>query len=205
MNISSSIPSTYSSQAYTPCIGSRKDDTTDKSFLKQGSAATASSEQLLSVEEKQQVQELQKRDQEVKVHEMAHIAAGGQYVRGGPHYSYQTGPDGKRYAVGGEVSIDTSEVSDDPDATIRKMQIVKKAALAPAQPSAQDRSIAATANQKEAQAHQEKLSQQPGSFKETSPEKDTNASEKKTILYTRDARRVSAEDGLSRGSFRVTA
>ncbi|MEQ9335590.1 MAG: putative metalloprotease CJM1_0395 family protein, partial [Miltoncostaeaceae bacterium] len=30
-----------------------------------------------------------------------HAAAGGQYA-GAPSFTYQTGPDGKRYAVGGE-------------------------------------------------------------------------------------------------------
>jgi hypothetical protein len=88
---------------------------------------------------------------------MAHIAAGGQYVRGGANFEYQTGPDGKRYAVGGEVSIDTSGVSGDPDATMRKMQVVRKAALAPAKTSAQDRSVAASASHKQNKAKQEKI------------------------------------------------
>ncbi len=108
----------------------------------------------LTEEEKQAVIELKTRDQEVRTHEMAHVSAGGQYVRGGASLEYQTGPDGKKYAVGGEVSIDTSEISDDPQATINKMQVIKRAALAPASPSAQDRSIAAMASQKEIKARQ---------------------------------------------------
>jgi hypothetical protein len=109
----------------------------------------------LSQEEQRTVEELKRRDQEVRAHEQAHSAAAGGYARGGASYQYQPGPDGKRYAVGGEVSIDTSAVSDDPQATIRKMQVVRKAALAPAQPSAQDRSVAATASQQMSQARQE--------------------------------------------------
>ncbi|MDR0704080.1 MAG: hypothetical protein LBF88_03750 [Planctomycetaceae bacterium] len=109
----------------------------------------------LTPEEQQQVQELKARDQEVRVHEAAHVAAGGPYVTGGPTYTYQTGPDGKSYAVGGEVGIDTSEVSGDPEATIRKMQTVVAAALAPAEPSGQDQKVAAAARQKEAQARAE--------------------------------------------------
>ena len=116
---------------------------------------TAENQNELTEEEKQQVQELQARDREVRAHERAHIAAGGQYVRGGANFEYQTGPDGKRYAVGGEVSIDTSEVRDNPEATIQKMQVVRKAALAPARPSAQDRTVAAQASQNEMQARQE--------------------------------------------------
>jgi len=105
----------------------------------------------LSAEEIRQVEELRARDREVHAHEQAHIAAGGRYVRSGASYHYQTGPDGKKYAIGGEVSIDTSEERD-PKATIRKMEVVRKAALAPARPSAQDRSVAAQASRKMAEA-----------------------------------------------------
>jgi hypothetical protein len=109
----------------------------------------------LTPEEQEQVRELKARDQEVRIHEAAHVAVGGSYVTGGPTYSYQTGPDGKQYAVGGEVGIDTGEVSGDPEATIRKMQTVAAAALAPAEPSGQDQKVAAAARQKEAQARAE--------------------------------------------------
>ncbi len=113
----------------------------------------------LTPQELKQIEELRRRDREVRQHEQAHIAAGGRYVRGGASFEYQEGPDGKRYAVGGEVSIDTSE-EPDPAATIRKMETVKKAALAPAQPSAQDRAVAAKAQAKEAQARAELQRQQ---------------------------------------------
>lgn len=106
----------------------------------------------LTPEQKQQVAELKQRDRDVKAHEAAHVAAGGGFVRGGAKFSYQSGPDGKRYAVGGEVSIDTSPVKDNPSATIAKMQTVRSAALAPANPSGQDRSVAAAASAQEAQA-----------------------------------------------------
>jgi hypothetical protein len=89
--------------------------------------------------------ELKQVDQAVKKHEMAHVIAGGRFILSGANYSYKTGPDGKRYAVAGEVSIDTSEVPGDPQATIDKMNQVRRAALAPADPSAQDRKIASTA------------------------------------------------------------
>lgn len=108
----------------------------------------------LSEEETQEVEELKRRDQEVRTHEHAHVAAGGQHVRGGISYEYQTGPDGKRYAVGGEVSIDTSEEGN-PEDTIRKAQTIRQAALAPAEPSGQDRRAAAAAAQMEMKARQE--------------------------------------------------
>jgi hypothetical protein len=115
----------------------------------------------LSEEERKEVQQLKARDAEVRAHESAHVASGGSYVRGGASFEYQTGPDGQQYAVGGEVSIDTSAVSGDPNATIRKMQTVQRAALAPASPSGQDRSVASQAAQAEAQARIETMKKNP--------------------------------------------
>jgi len=84
------------------------------------------------------------RDREVRAHEQAHAAVGGQYA-GAPTYDYQRGPDGRLYAAGGEVSIDTGAISGDPQATIDKMQVVMQAASAPAEPSGQDRRVQAQA------------------------------------------------------------
>jgi hypothetical protein len=110
-----------------------------------------------------QVDKLKKTNQEVRAHEKAHMAAGSGLVMGGANYEYERGPDGKMYAVGGEVKIDISKERD-PEATIRKMQKVKRAALAPAQPSGQDRSVAAKASQVETEARielQKERSQAP--------------------------------------------
>ncbi|WP_338364012.1 putative metalloprotease CJM1_0395 family protein [uncultured Pseudoalteromonas sp.] len=104
--------------------------------------------------EQQQIKELKARDTEVRVHEQAHASVGGQYA-GSPSYEYQRGPDGNNYAVGGEVQIDVSEIPGDPQATIDKMQTVRAAALAPAEPSSADRAIAADATQKMAAAQAE--------------------------------------------------
>jgi hypothetical protein len=112
----------------------------------------------LDTDQKRQVDQLEKRDQEVKAHERAHMAAGGGLVQGGASYTYQRGVDGKLYAVGGEVKIDTSSERD-PDQTIRKMQQVKRAALAPANPSGADRAVAARASQVELMARMEKAEQ----------------------------------------------
>ncbi|MFH0919915.1 MAG: putative metalloprotease CJM1_0395 family protein [Fibrobacterota bacterium] len=114
---------------------------------KTGSAGTKE----LSEEEKKEVEKLKATDREVRAHEQAHMAAGAGIVRGGPHYEYQKGPDGQTYAVGGEVSIDTSEGKTPVD-TMMKMQRVRAAALAPANPSGQDLSVAAQASSKEAEA-----------------------------------------------------
>ncbi|NDY43097.1 hypothetical protein G3N55_09620 [Dissulfurirhabdus thermomarina] len=98
--------------------------------------------------------DLRKRDAEVRRHERAHMAAGGAYVRGGATYTYRTGPDGRRYAVGGEVHIDASP-EPDPEKTLRKMETVRRAALAPANPSPQDRAVAAEAAARAAEAQRE--------------------------------------------------
>jgi len=111
--------------------------------------------QPLTDEQKKEVQQLRQRDQEVRRHEQAHKAAAGQFAKGGPSFTFQTGPDGKQYAVGGEVQIDTSPVEGDPQATIRKMETIQRAATAPAEPSSQDQAVAAQAAQTAQQARQE--------------------------------------------------
>ncbi|EDP64428.1 hypothetical protein BAL199_26761 [alpha proteobacterium BAL199] len=108
----------------------------------------------LTEAEQEQVRELQARDAEVRQHEAAHAAAGGQYA-GSPTYTYQSGPDGRQYAVGGEVSIDTSPIRGNPEATIQKAQQIKAAAAAPADPSSQDRRVAAQADALRQQAQAE--------------------------------------------------
>jgi hypothetical protein len=151
----SSISSGWGSSACPTC--SDKENSSQKTG--DGSKNTAANKEL-SKEEKKEVTELKKRDIEVKAHEAAHVAAGGQYVRGGASFEYQTGPDGKKYAVGGEVPIDTSAISGNPGATIRKMQVVKAAALAPAQPSGADIAIAAEAAAQAGKAQAELMKEQ---------------------------------------------
>ena len=88
-------------------------------------------------------------------HNPAHVAAAGPHALSGPTYEYHQGPDGNRYAVGGEVQIDTSPVQGDPEATIEKARVVRAAALAPANPSVQDHAVAAAATQMESKARTE--------------------------------------------------
>ncbi|WP_350335617.1 putative metalloprotease CJM1_0395 family protein [Coralliovum pocilloporae] len=108
----------------------------------------------LSEEEEQQVRKLKDRDAEVRAHEQAHATVGGEFA-GPPTYTEVTGPDGKRYAIGGEVSIDAAPVAGDPEETIRKLDVVIRAALAPAEPSSQDLAVARQAQQGLAQARAE--------------------------------------------------
>jgi len=113
----------------------------------------------LTDKEKNLVKKLAKIDDETRAHEAAHMAAGSGLVRGGASYTYEKGPDGKSYAVGGEVHIDISPEKD-PEDTVLKMNRVRAAALAPADPSSTDRQVASKAAQIQAQARMEMSSQQ---------------------------------------------
>ena len=120
---------------------------------------SAAVNQLELVQQQVEVRALAARDREVRAHEQAHAAVGGSYA-GHPHYQYTQGPNGVRYAVSGHVNIDVSPVANDPQATLEKMQTVARAALAPAEPSPQDRAVAAKANQEAAKARAEIAAQQ---------------------------------------------
>lgn len=108
----------------------------------------------LTAEEKQQVQELRQTDAKVRAHEQAHLAAASGLAMGGAHFQTTRGPDGKQYAVAGEVSIDVSPAQS-PEQTVDKARRIQAAALAPADPSPQDRAVAAAAAQMAAQARAE--------------------------------------------------
>lgn len=126
----------------------------------------------LNEAEEKQVEKLKERDREVRAHEQAHARVGGAYASA-PSYTFQQGPDGKRYAVGGEVQIDTS-TERTPEATVRKMEIVIRAALAPAEPSSQDLKVAQQARaqmaEAQAQARAEKAEEQKSQRGEGSDE-----------------------------------
>nr|WP_256385453.1 putative metalloprotease CJM1_0395 family protein [Nautilia sp. PV-1] len=100
---------------------------------------------------------LQATDSKVRAHEMAHQAAGGGFA-GAPSYTTVKGPDGKEYAVGGEVPIKIVK-GKTPDETIKNMRQIKAAALAPADPSPQDLKVAQTADLIASKAEQEKNQQ----------------------------------------------
>ncbi|WP_051822592.1 putative metalloprotease CJM1_0395 family protein [Desulfonatronum thiodismutans] len=124
---------------------------------KQNAILAVPDESELSSEDRQVLEQLRQRDAEVRAHEQAHVAAGGQYVTAGASYTYETGPDGRQYAVAGEVSIDTSPVPGNPEQTEQKAQTIRRAALAPASPSPQDVKVATSAAQMEAEARMERI------------------------------------------------
>jgi hypothetical protein len=119
-------------------------ENTEKNQEKSPAGLKKPNGEMMSQEEKMVLKDLQGRDTAIRAHEAAHLAAAGQFARSGASFSYKKGPDGRDYAVGGEVMIDTSRESS-PEATIAKMRTVRAAALAPANPSPQDRKVAAAA------------------------------------------------------------
>lgn len=131
----------------------RPNDDVERDRLERNALAGRRNDEQLTAE-REQIQELAARDREVRAHEQAHAAVAGQYAKG-TSYTYQRGPDGVSYAIGGEVQIDTSPISGDPEATLRKAQQLRRAANAPADPSSQDARVAALAAQMELQARAE--------------------------------------------------
>jgi hypothetical protein len=132
---------------------------------------TASGPENSQLNEAQQqiVRKLQMTDLHVKTHEQQHLSIAGSYAHGGASFQYVQGPDGKPYAVAGEIAIDVSPVTNNPQATIIKAQVIRRAALAPSDPSGADRSIAAAATQMEIQARAE-LTNQKTAEEKSNPE-----------------------------------
>jgi len=141
-------------------VGLESDDAELVGLESDGAALGVSkSEQAQEQQELEITRELAKRDREVRAHEQAHASIGGQYTSA-PSYTYERGPDGRLYAVAGEVKIDTSPIPNDPQATLEKAEIIQRAALGVAEPSAADRAAAADARAMAAEARAEILQQE---------------------------------------------
>ncbi len=146
-----------------------KKETAQKELQEKKSKETdkSSGSQELSSDEERLVKDLASRDAEVKTHEAAHQGAGGG-LTGVASYTYQQGPDGKMYAIGGEVSISTPSGST-PEEKLKNARTLAAAALAAGNPSPQDFSVASSARTMEMQALQEiaKKSQEEQAGQET--------------------------------------
>ena len=130
-----------------------------------------------------EIERLSARDKEVRAHEQAHMAAGAGLVTRGANYTYVMGPDGRRYATGGEVGIDTSP-GQTPQETIAKAQRIRAAAMAPAQPSGQDMQVAAQATQMQMQAQMElMLQRRNAAYSGMAEESGDSTVQRRTPLY----------------------
>ena len=134
-------------------VAKDKEQKIEKSMEKE----KASKPQNLSPQQEEQVKELQSRDAEVKAHEAAHQSAAGG-LAGAASYTYQQGPDGKMYAIGGEVPISIPS-SASPKEALANARKVQAAATAPGEPSSQDMAVASSAAMMQVKAEQQ-LAQQ---------------------------------------------
>jgi hypothetical protein len=160
----------------------------------------------INLSETRVIAQLRARDAEVRAHEHAHIAAAGGVAVAGASYSYVRGPDGKLYAVGGEVSIDTSPVPGNPEQTIAKSQKIRRAALAPANPSAQDMRVAARAVQMEQEARAELRKQEQEEKAEAAEKQQSGMSkEESRSLSTLEEVQISAVIQQSESQSHVTS
>jgi len=175
-HVYSALPST--AQFSDRLKENNQEDGKDSSNGSKGNTKVDASTELAN---QKQLQSLKARDREVRAHELAHASVGGQFTSA-PSFTYQKGSDGVLYAVGGEVSISSSAVAGDPRATLEKAQIIQRAALAPADPSSQDRSVAANAAAmaQKARIDLAKLLQIENT-REVKDNSDNGANEKKSI------------------------
>ena len=153
--------------------------------------STPANPQGLTEEELQQVQKLKQIDRQVRAHERSHQNAAPE-LTGPANFKTVRGPDGKLYAVAGEVSIDTGEAAT-PEATIQKLKRVIKAALAPLEPSPQDRKVAAQARAEIAEAR--------GEIRQENAEEKREAQEvKQEAQEERQAQSQNEASGISTAS-----
>lgn len=120
---------------------------------------------------------LKETDAEVKAHEQAHKSATGGLRTSVANYETEKGPDGREYAVAGEVGISFTEGTD-AKKNLENAQTLKRAALAPSEPSAQDRAIAQKADSLIRKYKQEIARDS----KKTNEESKTENDDKKSII-----------------------
>ncbi|QDF29078.1 putative metalloprotease CJM1_0395 family protein [Halarcobacter anaerophilus] len=89
------------------------------------------------------ISKFEKLDEQTKAHEQLHASKAATTTP--INYTYQLGPDGKLYATGGFVRMDTSIPEDEASANV-KLQQLQDAASAPSELSGADMQIARTAN-----------------------------------------------------------
>jgi len=90
------------------------------------------------------VQQLAAVDREAKAYEQADAAIASSDTTNRA-FEYESSLDRPIYSVSGQASIDTSAVENDPRATLEKAQVIIRAALSAAEPSAADRQVVSQA------------------------------------------------------------
>ncbi len=91
----------------------------------------------LSDNEQKAVNELKSRDKEVRLHEAEHMRNPELISVGGPKFTYAIGPDGKAYAIGGNVTLTTGKPKSPEDA-MQKAMALKNSSMGVGEPSSKD-------------------------------------------------------------------
>lgn len=115
-----------------------------------GGAVSANPDDM-SESDRELLQRLKQRDAMVRRHENSHMMAAGGQAAGMPTYTYQTGPDGRNYAIGGSVDISIMTTGDH-EADARRAGKAARAAMAAGEPSAADMETAAKASSMQGRA-----------------------------------------------------
>ncbi len=97
-----------------------------------------------SPEEHKEIEKIRKNSRNVKRRELVYRAVVGNHVRGAVSFQYEIGPDGMKYAVAGHTAIDTRPIINNPEASIRKAQAIKRTKI--------DRSVAVEVEKMEREA-----------------------------------------------------
>lgn len=179
----------------------KSESRTDESSEKQQDAETPKigkkSSDKLTPEQQQELTKLKKTDADVKAHEQAHLSAASGISASAPSYTYEEGPDGQKYAVGGEVNVSFDETGD-PEKDKASAETMKRAALAPADPSSQDRAVARNADKMIAEDEKkiEELKEKERAQKEQDSKEKESSSEKtdKTPENTSASKTLTTEE-----------
>lgn len=83
------------------------------------------------------IEQLKSRDKEVRSHEASHSISPELVKIGSAQFDYTIGPDGKAYATGGRVTLSTGSAMT-PEEALSKAEALKKASMAPGEPSTKD-------------------------------------------------------------------
>jgi hypothetical protein len=108
-------------------------------------------ERMQQLQKKEVIRTLREKDRDVRSAEYAKVSMLGKFRKGGPRFRYETGPDGQRYAIEGNVPVDLSP-AESPENSIRKARKIKNASLGVGEVSDSDRKVAAQAQLLEMQA-----------------------------------------------------
>lgn len=129
-------------QNYAKLDSLEKDDAIDK-FNKDDYSRVTSNENYDEKDYERVLSRYKQSDAQIRLHEQTHSAASS--YASTPDYDYSVGPDGKLYATGGEVRVDTS-IPKDKEAAAHKLSEIDNISSAPNDLSAADAQISRTAN-----------------------------------------------------------